>query len=262
MKIVILFALLISTPVFATEILQWERVPIPVALVTGQERLIQTDRQFKVGYPASLDGKLRIQSADGMLYLLASKSFPSARLQLRDINNGELVLLDISASDKQQSLEPLRLVFTSTAGSTASPPSSSSSAEPLVVLLVRYAAQSLYAPLRTVESLPGVSMIPPHLPHTVTTLLPNMPVRTSPLMAWRVDSTTVTAVLLKNQSVCRLVVDPRDLQGQFYAAAFQHDTLEPAGSDGDTTVVYLVTQHGDLSQAILPEPTGTREVKP
>lgn len=256
MKILLLLILL-SPAICATEILRWERVPLPVALAVGQERVIQTDRPFRVGYPPSLDGKLRIQSAGGMIYLRASTTFPPARIQLRDVSNGELILLDISASELPSPHDAIRLVY----GSDDEPQKAAAlrdpSQEPLPVRLVRYAAQSLYAPLRTVEPLPGVSQIPVPLPASLSSLLPDIPVSATPLIAWSAGDFTVTAIRLKNQSDRVLVLDPRDLQGQFQAAAFQHDTLEPSGSPADTSVVYLVTHSRDVSEVIpLESPAG------
>ena len=126
------------------------------------------------------------------------------------------------------------------------------STEPLPVLLVRYAAQNLYAPLRTVEALPGVTPAPVRLAKRITTLLPQQPVTATPMASWQVNATTVTAIRLQNQSGQRITLDPRELQGQFTAAAFQHDWLGPRGLPEDTTVVYLVTE-GPVSRALLSE---------
>lgn len=82
----------------AVELVKWERIPLPVALNIGQERIVFVDRNVRVGYPAALEGKLRIQSSNCTLYLLASQSFAATRLQLQDTENGELILLDVSAS--------------------------------------------------------------------------------------------------------------------------------------------------------------------
>ena len=118
---------------------------------------------------------------------------------------------------------------------------------------MRYAAQNLYAPLRTVEALPGVMPAPVRLAKRITTLLPQQPVTAIPLASWQVNASTVTAIRLQNQSEQRITLDPRELQGQFTAAAFQHDWLGPRGLAEDTTVVYLVTE-GPVSRALLPEP--------
>jgi integrating conjugative element protein (TIGR03749 family) len=113
------------------------------------------------------------------------------------------------------------------------------------VVLTRYAAQSLYAPLRTVEPLPGVSQVRINPTLDLTTLLSALPVRASTLGAWQLEDFWVTALQLHNMSASSLTLDPRELQGNFIAATFQHHTLEQQGKPADTTVVYLVTRgHG------------------
>ncbi|MBN0839842.1 DUF3438 family protein, partial [Pseudomonas aeruginosa] len=78
----------------AVEILRWERLPLPVPLVVGQERVVFIDRNVRVGVPASVGDHLRVQSAGGAIYLRASEPIPPTRLQLQDVESGALILLD------------------------------------------------------------------------------------------------------------------------------------------------------------------------
>ncbi|HGL4641546.1 TPA: DUF3438 family protein, partial [Enterobacter hormaechei] len=80
----------------AVEILRWERLPLPVPLVVGQERVVFIDRNVRVGVPASVGDHLRVQSAGGAIYLRASEPIPPTRLQLQDVESGALILLDIA----------------------------------------------------------------------------------------------------------------------------------------------------------------------
>lgn len=249
--------------VTATELMQWQRLPLPVELHTGHERVIFVNRNVRVGYPAELDGKLRIQSSGGTVYLRAEEDFPDTRLQLSDMNSGELILLDIHARAGDE-LEPLELrydesvwrndVRTAESAEAAAPVSvPEEPAGPLPVVLTRYAAQRLYAPLRTVEPLAGITPVPVRLSDVITTLLPTEPVTATPLAAWRLGDTTVTAIKLQNRSQSRIEPDPRALQGEFLTATFQHGWLGAHGTPEDTTVVYLVTD-GSADNAIIPEP--------
>ena len=61
-----------SAPAFSVELVQWERLPIPVPLVKDQERVIFLDKNVRVGVSSQLAGQLRVQSASGALYLLAT----------------------------------------------------------------------------------------------------------------------------------------------------------------------------------------------
>ena len=56
----------------AVEILRWERLPLAVLLVVGQERVVFIERNVRIGVPAGVGEQLRVQSAGGAIYLRAS----------------------------------------------------------------------------------------------------------------------------------------------------------------------------------------------
>ncbi len=141
----VLFALLLGFPAFAIEVVQWENIPLPVTLHVGQERIVDVGKPVRIGYPATLEGKVRLQSAGGKVFLLANTAFPSTRIQLRNTDSGELILLDIQATQSTSPLEPVQISYapqTPAAAKTSVPVVAST--EPLPILLVRYAAQNLY----------------------------------------------------------------------------------------------------------------------
>ena len=245
----------------ATEILRWERLPLTLPLVVDQERVLFVERNVRVGVPASLGNRLRVQSAAGAIYLLASEPIEPTRLQLQDADTGTVMLLDIAAEpaqDGQPPLEPVRIIeAASTATASAADDGSAAVAQPVratpqPVILTRFAAQNLSAPLRTVEPVPGVVRVPLRRDLPLDTLLPTLPVQADALAAWRLDNLWVSAVRLRNHSTHWLELDPRALQGHFLAATFQHPTLGPRDTPEDTTVVYLVTRGHGLAQALLP----------
>ncbi|MDH0096571.1 TIGR03749 family integrating conjugative element protein [Pseudomonas sp. GD04158] len=254
------FALAPFSAAQATELLRWERLPLALPLVVDQERVVFVERNVRVGVPASLGNRLRVQSAAGAIYLLASEPIEPTRLQLQDADTGTVMLLDIAAEpaqDGQLPLEPVRIIeATSTAAASAADDGSAASAPvratPQPVILTRFAAQNLYAPLRTVEPVPGVVRVTLRRDLPLDTLLPTLPVQAHALAAWRLDNLWVSAVHLRNHSTHWLELDPRALQGHFLAATFQHSTLGPRGTPEDTTVVYLVTRGHSLAQALLP----------
>ena len=47
----------------AVEILRWQRLPLAVPLVVGQERVVFIDHNVRVGMPEGLGARLRVQSA-------------------------------------------------------------------------------------------------------------------------------------------------------------------------------------------------------
>lgn len=258
--------LMAAWPVQAVEILRWERLPLAVPLVVGQERVVFIDRNVRIGVPATLGGKLRVQSAAGAVYLRASEPIEPTRLQLQDADTGTVILLDIATEPPGKDaapLEPVRIVEadapatrygTATSGENQDtddaprPPRET----PVPVVLTRYAAQSLYAPLRTVEPLPGVVRINQRRDLALGSLLPTLPVQAQALATWRLDDHWVSALRLRNTAPRWLDLDPRALQGAFLTATFQHQTLGPTGTPEDTTVVYLVTRGHGLAQSLLP----------
>jgi len=256
----------------AVEIMTWERLPLPVPLHVGQERVIFIDQNVRVGVPRALTDTLRIQSTGGALYLRASAPIAHTRLQLQDVRTGEIILVDIAATEgnDQPLLEPVKIVKGSRAPKRygSDPEQADIGAEPfspdpaqatpgrretpIPVVLTRYAAQSLYAPLRTVERLPGVTQIKQRRGLDLTNLMPTQPVNASLLGAWQLENYFVSAIKLSNTSALTLSLDPRELQGDFITAAFQHQTLGPVGIAADTTVAYLVTRGKGLAEALPP----------
>ncbi|WP_288450745.1 DUF3438 family protein, partial [uncultured Pseudomonas sp.] len=61
--------LLLSSLAQAIEIRKWERVPMAIPLVVGQERILFVDANVRVGVPPAIADKLRVQSTGGAIYL-------------------------------------------------------------------------------------------------------------------------------------------------------------------------------------------------
>ena len=252
----------------AVEIMHWERLPLAVPLQVGEERIVFVDRNVRVGVPASVGDRLRVQSAGGAIYLRASEPIEPTRLQLQDADSGALILLDIAAEpaqDGEPPLEPVRIVEGNATpqrygqaqapGAAAPAPDQARSPRretPVAVVLTRYAAQNLYAPLRTVEPVPGIMRVNLRRDLSLDTLLPTLPVHAEALAAWRLEDQWVTAVRLTHTGSGWIDLDPRALQGDFLTATFQHPTLGPRGTPEDTTVLYLVTRGRGLPQSLLP----------
>lgn len=250
---------LTALPVQAVELMKWERIPLSVPLHVGQERIIFVDRNVRAGVPPELKGKLRIQSAGGAVYLRPEARFPSTRLVLQDVENGTIILLDISAVKKKGTPEPVRLVYEDNGLKPEEKKSPAGAFQPpLPVALIRYAAQTLYAPLRTVEALPGVNPLSQPSPESAASLMPSVPADIRPLSAWSAGNYSVTALELRNRSRKTITLDPRCLQGRFHSAAFQHHRLGAVGTPEAVTVLYLVTK-GRPESAFTAAPAGGRK---
>lgn len=253
---------LIVTMSHAVEVMQWQRLPLAIPLLVGQERVIFIDRNVRVGVPAELGERLRVQSAAGTVYLRANETIEPTRLQLQDAVTGELILLDIMALESkpgQAPLEDVRVIAQATEAPAPAPATKQSEREnepaprtPIPVALTRYAAQNLYAPLRTVEPLPGVRRVNVTKDLSLDLLIPSLPVQAKALAAWRLNGYWVTAVHLSNLSPAPINLDPRLLLGDFATATFQHRHLGPKGDPAEATVAYITTRNHGLGRSLLP----------
>lgn len=243
----------------AVERLFWDKVPLRITLPVGQERLVTFPGEVRVGIPAPLTGKLRTQSHAGTVYWLAKESFEPQRIEVRELEGQGIVLIDLSAEQAPDlPANPIEILFR---------PGQRSSAEVLLgeetdatiqqvasqkakpgkqpktaglVALTRFAAQQLYAPARLLKTAPWiqrVSVSQTPLEH----LLRGEQILATPVVSWHSGRLYVTAVELKNTGADFIDLDPRQLRGQWRAATFQHTRLHPAGSEADTSAVYLVS---------------------
>ncbi len=238
----------------AVEVKYWDRLPLAVPLTVGQERVLMLDEDVRVGVPGAIAGKLRVQSVGGTVYLRAAETLPPTRLQLQSVKSGDIILIDIEALEGSEALEPVKIVTQVSTPDVEAAKEAAPSATPIPVVLTRYAAQNLYAPLRTVAPLPGVRRVPLSDSAAFSMLLPTERVSIKTLAAWRLGDYWVTAVKIVNRGPGKVALDPRHLQATLYAATFQHADLGLTGTPEDTTVAYLVTRGGDLKHALLLPP--------
>jgi integrating conjugative element protein (TIGR03749 family) len=182
------------------------------------------------------------------------------------VESGALILLDIAAEPAKdgQPLEPVRIVEAKPrdalrrrqqAARTSRPMRPQTNPPrretPVPVVLTRYAAQNLYAPLRTVEPVAGIGRVNLRRDLALDTLLPTLPVRARALAAWRLEDQWVTAVRSPTPPARWLDLDPRALQGDFLAATFQHPNLGPAGTAPTPRWSTWSRGHG-LAESLLP----------
>lgn len=249
--------LTMSISIGAVEVMEWDRTPLMIDLPVGKERLIVLDRNVSVGLPATVarDEVLRVQSTGGVLYLKAHSSFDTQRVQLRDEATGDIILVDLTASENASDeqikvVSPSRMIAAPEPAMTEPAPADK---PPLPVLLTRYAAQSLYAPVRVIETVPGLNRVAMRLPASLPALLPALPIEARPIAAWSMEGWHVTAIRLRNLDTARsFELDPRYLQGALTAATFVHPTLGPRGQEDDTTTVIVVTRGALVEQLLHP----------
>jgi integrating conjugative element protein (TIGR03749 family) len=231
---------------YSPERIVWRKAPIAIPLVVGEERLVHFPGSVSLGLPQSLTPVLRSQSINGTLYLLATLPFSSTRVMVRSETGGPLYVLDISAEPKgsEKPVLPdvqvmLELPEATDGIATSATTDTQQSSQWGYVALTRYAAQQLYAPSRLIPQQLGVATMP--ISDEPVNLVRGGKIESVPVASWKAGLHYVTAVKLINRTQKAVVLDPRELHGAWLAATFQHNRLLSAGSDADTTAVYLVS---------------------
>ncbi len=227
----------------------WQKVPIAVQLMVGEEQLVHFAGAVSVGVPKSLDSSLRTQTVNGTVYWRAAAPFATTRVAIRELDSGRMVLIDLEASFAPNDNAPIRITLDTPAIGEDGVTTPTGPVQYDYVQMTRFAAQQLYAPARLVSALSGVVRVP--LQQDAVSLVRGGAVEARPLIAWRAGSHYVTAVKLTNRSTEPQVLDPRALRGQWLSATFQHARLLPAGDEADTTVVYLVSAQ-PFAASVLP----------
>ena len=227
----------------APERVVWNKTPIAIPLVVGEERLVHFPDSVSIGLPQSLTAQLRSQSINGTLYLLAREPFDTTRIMVRSETEGPMVVLDVSAEPAEAdsaTLPDVQILLDSGPDTDAA---ESHSNNPSLswgyAALTRYAAQQLYAPTRLIPRQPGVVAIP--VSAEPVELVHGARIEAVPVAAWKAGLRYVTAVKLTNRTPRPVVLDPRELRGAWLAATFQHNRLLPAGDEADTTAAYLIS---------------------
>ncbi|MEW8139166.1 MAG: TIGR03749 family integrating conjugative element protein [Candidatus Thiodiazotropha endolucinida] len=227
----------------------WDRSPIQVTLPLGNERRIDFPVPVKLNVPKTLiNASKPIQiREDGSVYWTATKAFDAQRVQAITFT-GYSYFLDVSAK-KEGASHPIVILddrlpvdeIKKTADKMKRLSYDYDSAD-----LVRYASQHNYAPTRLIKALPGITRIPVSSRSCTKYLYRFHPLSFEPVAQWQsptIPTRYITAVRVTSSSSDEVVFDPRLLRGDWIAASAQHAVLDPAGTDGDNTTWYLVSEH-------------------
>lgn len=219
----------------------WNKTPINIVLPVGTERRIDFPISIKLQVPASIQDKSkRIQvSESGSVYWLATKPFKSARVNAIT-DTGYSYILNVEARKKAPD-NPIAIID-NRIKTNKNQDDVQSVFNYDYVDMIRFAAQSIYAPERLVKRLPGIHRV--QVDTSPVLLVKGGDLITAPMAQWMastVPSLYVTAIRVTSNSLKRIVLDPRLLRGDFLAASSQHGYVNAVGDDGDTTTWYLVS---------------------
>lgn len=225
--------------------------PVQVNLHVGQERLITLPAPAALSVPADIEHVARVEIIGPTLYVTALVPFHRIRIVAELIDSGQQIPMDFVAeaagtgAGKGQlaELEVSVLVPGGQADADGGVAEGKDAApeQPAVdmVQLTRHAARQLYAPRRLAWATRGVHQVEVSLA-PVPTLIRGVNAEIAPLGQWKSGPLYVTAVRVTNRSKFPLEIPLEQLRGRWLAATSQHGRVGAAGSDTDTTAIYLV----------------------
>lgn len=223
------------------ERLLFERRPLRIA-VSSSERLITFPNPVAFDLPNHMAGQISTQNIGRTVYVSAASTFEKFRVIAEDLVTGHLIPIDIMPAGEKSVLPEEVLISYGGSDDESDPANDETShvQEPLdMVQLTRFAAQSTYAPKRLIPSHPLVHAIPMDR-KKLAGLYRGPRIDALPLQQWRSGELYVTAVQLTNLERTAVALQPDQIRGAWLAATLQNKTLQQAGSERDTTTVYLV----------------------
>lgn len=217
----------------------WDKTPIPLELSLNEERLVHFPQAVSIIDNEAAD-KIAILKVQDTLYLKSKEIFQNKRLLVQLMPQGEVIILNLSVNDKTHNVKPVDILLESKEDAANTTQQASNPLDLNAVTLTRFAIQSLYAPQRLLVIPEGVGRVPMQTRKQVS-LFYGASIEAKPLISWHGDTFYVTAVELKNLLNKEVIVDPRQMTGNWQTATFYPtNTLAPRGKE-DTTTVFLVS---------------------
>ena len=261
---VILLALASATVIAdASERVLWDKRPISVHLQVGYERIIHFPDDVRYWLPDTVKRHVSVLAANGVLYIRAMEPFPTTRLRIQGLNNQQVYLLDITASEVAAVSEELIVMTKENTRNRSREATAYKTTEDWRIRLTRYAAQQLYAPERLVGGDSAIKRIPVESKTSVPLIRGGL-IEAVPIASWQGHGLTVTAVRVRNLSLqsLQLQFDRSDslqaldlsylVRGDWLTATLQHDRLGAMGDETDTTTLYLVSNRSFVESLSLP----------
>ena len=247
----------------ASERVLWDKRPINVHLQVGNERIIHFPDDVRYWLPDTVKRHVSVLAANGVLYIRAMEPFPTTRLRIQGLNDQQVYLLDITASEVAAVSDELIVMTKKNTRNRSKEATAYRTTEDWRIRLTRYAAQQLYAPERLVDGDSAIKRIPVESKTSVPLIRGGL-IETVPIASWQGHGLTVTAVRVRNLSrqSLRLQFERSDslqaldlsylIRGDWLTATLQHDRLGAMGDETDTTTLYLVSNRSFVESLSLP----------
>lgn len=224
----------------------WNKSPLKIILPVGKERRIDFPVPVKVLAPRSIVSKSkRIQTSEsGSIYWTAKESFESTRVEIHTLT-GYTYLMDVEARKSQQ-IHPVIIVDSRVASTDDAARDNVSNFKNKYdydyVDLARLASQEVYAPIRLIKKLPGITRLP--VKHEKIPLVKEGGLIAEPIAQWQAatfPALFVTAVRITSNSLDEQPFNPYLIRGDFLSVTPQHRVVYPVGEEGSTTTWYFVS---------------------
>ena len=219
------------------------RLPVRVGLPVKRERLITLPSPAVLHVPSDIEAVARVEAIDRTIYVTALVPFTSIRIVAELIEGGQQIPLDLVANAQTAAASQELEIFIERGRGTAAEAQAAATADEApaadMVELTRFASRMLYAPRRLAVGQPGVSQVQVSN-RPVVGLVRGALVETVPMGQWRSAGLYVTAVRITNKSKQPLEIPLDNLRGKWIAVTAQHGRLGAAGSEADTSALYLI----------------------
>ncbi len=241
------------------ETLVWRKVPIHIDLLVGVEQMVILPDEAAVGLPPALANRnvFRTLVTGGAAYWTALEPFDNERIQVR-LASGEFLLFDVSArvvKAPPARANTLQVVLTDDPAAQGFSEPGVEQTEASLFDVIRYAAQSIYAPARLVAPLPDIKPVQVGLQGNFSRLYDegrSPGLRIQPYRAWAAGPYYVTAFIVTNEHDYPLTLDQRKVvhtpyarrsgvAPHFVASSFYQRTLPGRGNGDNRTTLFIVT---------------------
>lgn len=213
--------------------LTYSNQPLHIVIPVDIPVEMQFPEPVEFGIPEELSDFLQIENLASTIYLTANATFPSTTVLVKLMHSNVPIVIRLAASMDETG--PYTYVIR--ASQRGKPMARSVAPSP--VELTRFAAQQLFAPDRLLPK--SQTIVRVHVSIDPIELTRDLDIRSQPIGSWSTGSLYVTAVKLENLSSTTKRLSPQDLRGNWRTATYHHSRLLVHGTDGDTSIVYLVS---------------------
>lgn len=226
--------------------------PVSITLPVGEEIRVVFPESVSIDIPSELLKHLEATQANpSVAYFKALEAATPGRLIVQSENQERVYLIDMEAAEDAPAADFVIENPSLVAKSQKIDSEPAVLDNPFQIELTRYAAQSLFGPVRLTPQNRAIKQVPMPVAHVADLIRSRNgeSFHYRPVAAWRGWGHYLTAVEVINRSTLKVSLDPRLVRGDFDSIAFQHTWLGPKGTLEDRTTVYLISDN-PLPQAV------------